>query len=66
MGPVPGFSAYAASKIANGKMIEYFTSKNKDVRVVSMHPGVIRSDMSLNTGGKYGINFTFDECKLTV
>jgi NAD(P)-dependent dehydrogenase (short-subunit alcohol dehydrogenase family) len=61
--PVPGFSSYAASKFAMVRVTDYLTSENPDVKIVDLHPGTIESDMSINTGGKYGIKFTFDDCK---
>ena len=64
MGVVPGFSAYASAKLAIGKAMEYLQSENPDLRVVSVHPGVIKSQMSLSTEKSYGIEFDFDECEL--
>lgn len=46
IGPVPGFSSYTGSKMAITKSTEYFASENKDVRVVNVPPGTIRSNMS--------------------
>jgi 3-oxoacyl-[acyl-carrier protein] reductase len=66
MGPVPGFSAYASAKVGVGKAMEYLQSENKDVRIVSVHPGTIRSEMSESAEKAYGIEFTFDECKFEV
>lgn len=66
MGYVPGFSAYASSKVAVGKAMEYLQNENSDVRIVSVHPGTIRSEMSEGAEKAYGIEFTFDECKLSM
>jgi NAD(P)-dependent dehydrogenase (short-subunit alcohol dehydrogenase family) len=64
MGHVPSFSAYASAKIGVAKAMEYLQSENPDMRVVSVYPGVIRSDMSLATEKAYGVEFDFDDCKL--
>jgi len=63
MGPIPAFSTYASSKLAAVKAFEYLAAENPDVRVVSVHPGTIKSDMSAKTSETYGIEFTFDECE---
>jgi NAD(P)-dependent dehydrogenase (short-subunit alcohol dehydrogenase family) len=64
IGPVPGFSAYASAKLVVGKAMEHLQSSNPDLRVVSVHPGTILSEMSESAEKAYGIAFTFDECKL--
>jgi NAD(P)-dependent dehydrogenase (short-subunit alcohol dehydrogenase family) len=50
MPSVPGHSAYAASKIAGAKMHEYLADEHPDIHFVSMHPGVIVTDMSMKSG----------------
>ncbi|KAI2640444.1 NAD(P)-binding protein [Hypomontagnella submonticulosa] len=37
----PPMSAYAASKLASVKVMEYFGAENKGMRVISVHPGVV-------------------------
>jgi len=61
--PVPGFSSYAASKFAVVRVTDYLAAENPDIKVVDIHPGTIESDMSVKTGGTYGIKFTFDDCE---
>ena len=43
---VPNFSGYAVSKAAGIPLIQYLQSENPDVRVVSMHPGAIQTEMN--------------------
>ncbi len=40
-----GTSAYACSKFAQLKMLEYVAAETPDVFVVSVHPGVVDTDM---------------------
>jgi NAD(P)-dependent dehydrogenase (short-subunit alcohol dehydrogenase family) len=46
--PVAGMSAYSTSKAANLKMLDYFAAENPGVRFVSLHPGVV--DTEINEG----------------
>lgn len=39
----PGFSSYAATKLAGTKILEYIQAENSDVTVVDIHPGQVRS-----------------------
>jgi NADP-dependent 3-hydroxy acid dehydrogenase YdfG len=48
--PIPGFSAYAASKIASAKMHEYLQAEHPELRVVNVQPGVVKSDMNTKSG----------------
>jgi NAD(P)-dependent dehydrogenase (short-subunit alcohol dehydrogenase family) len=41
-------SAYSTSKAANLKMLDYFAAENPGVRSVSLHPGVV--DTEINEG----------------
>jgi NAD(P)-dependent dehydrogenase (short-subunit alcohol dehydrogenase family) len=61
--PMPSNSAYAVSKLAAAKMIEYFAFENPHVRVHTIHPGVIETNMSTkSTSG--GLKFKFDDSEL--
>ncbi|PQE18104.1 short-chain dehydrogenase reductase SDR protein [Rutstroemia sp. NJR-2017a BVV2] len=46
----PGFSAYAASKLAMLKIVEYFSVEREDIWAVNVHPGVVASDMNTKSG----------------
>lgn len=46
----PNFSGYGASKAGQASLIQYFQSENPDLRVVSLHPGVIESEMNAKSG----------------
>jgi NAD(P)-dependent dehydrogenase (short-subunit alcohol dehydrogenase family) len=61
---VPGFSAYSSAKLAMAKAMLYLQAENADVRVVSVHPGVIRSDMTLDGEKDFGFEFDYDDCEL--
>ncbi|KAH6684999.1 hypothetical protein F5X68DRAFT_136546 [Plectosphaerella plurivora] len=39
--PMPANSAYAVSKLAAAKLMEYFAAENPHVRVHNIHPGVV-------------------------
>lgn len=43
--PMPGMSAYAASKTAQLKMVEYFAAENPELHVVNIHPGIIATEI---------------------
>lgn len=45
-------SAYAVSKIANGKLVEYMAAelKDKGVRAVNVQPGVVKTDLNMKHG----------------
>ena len=40
-----GQSAYTCSKLAQTKMFEFLAAENPDVFVVSVHPGIVQTDM---------------------
>lgn len=46
----PNYSAYSASKLGQGQLIAHLAVENPDVRVVSMHPGVLASEMNTKSG----------------
>jgi NAD(P)-dependent dehydrogenase (short-subunit alcohol dehydrogenase family) len=60
-----GLSSYAASKLATAKMMEYFAHENPNVRVHSIHPGVIESEMARKSA-EGGQSLVFDESELIV
>ncbi|KAH7126134.1 hypothetical protein EDB81DRAFT_872267 [Dactylonectria macrodidyma] len=45
---VPGVFSYAATKAAALKMLDYFASENPDIHVVSIHPGIIATEINPN------------------
>ena len=47
---VMGMSAYNCSKIAQVRLLEYVSAENPDLFVVSVHPGVIDTDMLKSSG----------------
>ena len=42
IGAFPGFTSYAATKLAGSKVMEYVQQENPKMRVVDMHPGQVR------------------------
>ena len=44
-GIFPGFSSYAASKMSQVVLTSYLNAENPEIRSVSIHPGVIETDM---------------------
>ncbi|GAM36977.1 hypothetical protein TCE0_022f06501 [Talaromyces pinophilus] len=44
--PVPGIPAYAVSKAATLKAMEYFAAENPHIRVVNIQPGWVASDLN--------------------
>ncbi|KPM41108.1 hypothetical protein AK830_g5452 [Neonectria ditissima] len=61
--PMPANSAYAVSKMAAAKMMEYFAFENPQVRVHIIHPGVVQTDM-YKKSSEGGLEFAFDDSKL--
>jgi NAD(P)-dependent dehydrogenase (short-subunit alcohol dehydrogenase family) len=67
-----GMGAYAVSKIAASKLMDYFGMENPNVRVMTIHPGVLKSamnDKSMEAGlvlpfddGESCISCRMDEC----
>ncbi len=45
---VPGVWSYAAAKAATLKMIEYYASENPDIHVVTIHPGIVGTEINPN------------------
>lgn len=62
--PMPGNSAYAVSKMAAAKMMEYFAFENPRVRVHIIHPGIVETDM-YKKSSEGGLDFPFDDSKLS-
>jgi NADP-dependent 3-hydroxy acid dehydrogenase YdfG len=48
--PIPGFSAYAASRIASAKLHECFQAEHPELRVVNVQPGVIKTYLGDKSG----------------
>ncbi len=59
--PMPGMGSYTASKAGLLKMVECFAAENPSVRVMNVHPGMVRTDMSEELE-RQGIVFPYDEC----
>jgi NAD(P)-dependent dehydrogenase (short-subunit alcohol dehydrogenase family) len=57
---LPGWSAYVSSKLAAVKVFEYVQAENPGLRVMSVHPGIVASDMSAKTA-REGVKFIFDD-----
>ncbi|CZR69610.1 related to peroxisomal short-chain alcohol dehydrogenase [Phialocephala subalpina] len=51
-------SAYAVSKIANGKLVEYAAAELKDrgIRAVNIQPGVVTTDLNMKHGAIAGLD----------
>jgi NAD(P)-dependent dehydrogenase (short-subunit alcohol dehydrogenase family) len=63
MPPMPGMGGYITSKLAMLKMMDYFGMESGDkVRVVSVHPGLIRTDAALSLEEK-GLVFPYEDSK---
>lgn len=45
---VPGVWSYAAAKAATLKMIDYYASENPNIYVVSVHPGIVGTEINPN------------------
>lgn len=43
---VPGAVAYASAKMAAFKIFDYFASENPDIHVVTMHPGIVATEIN--------------------
>lgn len=46
MAPLPGMGAYAASKAANAKMVDYVAAENPGLHIVNVHPGVVATQIN--------------------
>ncbi|KAL8956246.1 MAG: hypothetical protein Q9193_006178 [Seirophora villosa] len=54
VGPASGGSAYASSKIAQVKILEFLAAENPEVFVASVHPGVVETPMTRGLLEQYG------------
>ncbi|KAL9010260.1 MAG: hypothetical protein Q9173_004792 [Seirophora scorigena] len=54
IGPVSGVSAYASSKIAQIKLLDFLAAENPEVFVASVHPGVVETPMTRGLLEQYG------------
>ncbi|KAL5405964.1 hypothetical protein PMIN06_010972 [Paraphaeosphaeria minitans] len=63
--PMPANSAYTVSKLAAARLMEYFAFENPQVRVHSIHPGVVKTDMHKKSSeGGLDMEFQFDDIEL--
>lgn len=49
VGVFPTFSGYGASKTGQAMLVSYLQTENPGIRVVSMHPGVIETEMNIKS-----------------
>jgi len=50
IGVYPGFSGYSASKTAAARTLDFMQGENPNVRVISVQPGVVATDMNKKSG----------------
>ena len=50
VGVFPNFSSYSPSEMARGHLVSFLQAENPAVRVVSMHPGVLDTEMGTKSG----------------
>ncbi|RSL60507.1 hypothetical protein CEP54_006746 [Fusarium duplospermum] len=50
MSPMPGVAAYAVSKAASLKLVDYFAAENPNFHVVHVHPGVVEAELNPSPG----------------
>ncbi|KAJ3543184.1 hypothetical protein NM208_g3703 [Fusarium decemcellulare] len=50
MPPMPGVAAYALTKAASLKLVDYFAAENTDFHVVHIHPGVVETELNPSPG----------------
>jgi NAD(P)-dependent dehydrogenase (short-subunit alcohol dehydrogenase family) len=50
VGCFPGFSSYAASKTATVRALDFVQGENPGIRVLSIQPGVVDTDMNKKSG----------------
>lgn len=55
-----GIGAYAISKLAAAKLMDYVAFENPNVRIMTVHPGVLASDMN-NKSMEGGLILPFDD-----
>ncbi|EFQ35840.1 short chain dehydrogenase [Colletotrichum graminicola] len=49
---LPGLSAYMASKLAQTKIIEFLAAENPNLFAVTLHPGMVETDIFKKSGAK--------------
>ncbi|KAK1728629.1 hypothetical protein CaCOL14_000167 [Colletotrichum acutatum] len=49
---LPGLSAYMASKLAQTKIIEFLAAENPNIFAVTLHPGMVETDIFTKSGAK--------------
>ncbi|KAK2049810.1 short chain dehydrogenase [Colletotrichum somersetense] len=49
---LPGLSAYMASKLAQTKIIEFLAAENPNLFAVTLHPGMVETDLFKKSGAK--------------
>lgn len=57
---MPGLASYGASKLAAAKVMEYLALENPNVRVMTVHPGVIDTPMNRKSV-EAGLILPFDD-----
>ena len=62
MGPLPNMGAYVSSKLPLVKLMEYFAAENPSLRVMNVHPGLIKTDAA-DIIEKTGLVFPYDDSK---
>jgi NAD(P)-dependent dehydrogenase (short-subunit alcohol dehydrogenase family) len=60
LGPLPGYAAYGASKIAALKFFDYVQCENPDVRVINVQPGLLETGMAVKAEAA-GYKFNYDD-----
>lgn len=64
--PVPGMGAYATSKAANLKMMDYFAAENPSLHVVNVQPGLVETEMTEGSAMKVPDERTLEHIYLRV
>lgn len=49
---LPGLSAYASSKLAQVKLLEFLAAENPNIFVASLHPGIVETKTFTKSGSK--------------
>jgi NAD(P)-dependent dehydrogenase (short-subunit alcohol dehydrogenase family) len=62
---MPGMGGYAVSKIAASKLMDYLGLENPNMRVMTIHPGVLKSAMN-DKSMEAGLVLPFDDGELSI
>lgn len=63
----PGFSSYAATKLAGAKLLEYVQGQYPELHVVNLHPGqVTETEMAGKAKGNPRLERHIDDCELRI